>query len=229
MIGNSNVLIKLIDRRRIEAAQGVVHAVDRALLVCNQSIGKPHRHGVNTQCGKKRLMNRVADDPQSETGNIFNTVDGANVVGDAAEADLPVAKALNAGRLNVCGQLLADLTIEDSVSLLGIGKHVGQVKNTDRRRVVGQEGGGGAGHVDIAHLDGLNKLGRAAEGAVGIDIDLPLAGSLLVENLSELSGGHGRRMLFGINGTERKNIGRRGRIRSRSGISCSVRCRAGIL
>ncbi len=220
MAVQGDVLLVIIPQAvRIDDVDGVLLALDGALLQGGQGVLPGHGHGVDLEGLEGLGIDLVLHHAELQVFHVRGGGNGLDGVGDVAEAALSVGQALEVGALQLVQQLLADFAVQDLVGFLVVGKEEGHIQHAHFLAEVDEGAGGDDAQVQHVHAHGVQHIAFAAQHAVGIDFNFVFAVRAFADQFGEFF----RRDLEGIllvdGGAELENgfsAGRKGQDQAQS-------------
>src|SRR5690606_23835797 len=165
VIGYAEVLLHLIEFRRKDGVVGVFLAVDRLGFQRGEQLGEWQRDRIGAHLLEGIDEHRIGHHAQFDAVEVFHLLDRTHVVGQVAEAVLPVDQADQSLFLQCVHHLLANRTIEDVIGLLFAFE---QERRIPDRHLLGDadQGRGRADHhfLRTAHQCVLHLIVRAQTG-----------------------------------------------------------------
>ena len=185
MLGEGDVLGDLIIAGVEAVGRCVLAGIDRALLQRGEHVVVVHGNGHGAEGFERCLVILVlhgADGHALEVGHGLDGLGGEGV----AEAGLLKADDVQAERLSLFLDEIAELAVNGSVRLIGVLPEVSLVKDAHLGDEVGQHGVRAGGDIQAVVHRELDRVALAAEGTACENLDLDAAVGRLADELGDL-------------------------------------------
>ena len=192
MVGHGNVLLDFLELIAVEVCDGVLLAVNSALLQSGVQLRRGHGSGGSAQAVPQFLMELVLHSTDLQAGHIGDGGNSVLAVGQFTEAVLVPGQVDDAlvGQLSI--QIIAHLGSQDLVGLSLIGKQEGDVENAQLRHIAHQRSGGGVVDLQLTGNHHLGSGGIVTQLSAGVDLNANVALGIVLYHGSE----HGQLSLY---------------------------------
>ncbi|MPM30248.1 hypothetical protein SDC9_76796 [bioreactor metagenome] len=200
VVGHGDVLLDFLELIAIKVCNGVLFAVNSALLQSGVQLGGRHRGGSSAQAVPQLLMELVFHGTDLQAGNVGNRSNSVLAVGQLTETVFVPCKIDDALFSQLGVQVVTNYGSQNLVGLGFVIEQEGDVENPQLGHIAHQRSGGGVVDLQLTGNDHLGSGGIVAQLSAGVNLNTDVALGVVLNH----GGEHGQLSLHagrGLAGT----------------------------